>query len=198
MKNILTWVLSFTSCIAFAQSNFVTAFTAVQVKDSVLLQWTIGKGNTCSGIDIEKSTDSISFKNIGDIQGVCGSPDFETSYIFYDRNPAFNQWNYYRLVIPGNGYSNIVRVLPRDFSETQFIVYPTPAASNFTVQFENNNQYTYNLTLIDLTGKEVEKIQARADRFVVNTASLANGVYFFSVTDDRNNSFSGKVLLLGK
>ena len=82
-------------------------FSAVQVETKVQLNFTIKAGNTCNGIEIFRSPDSVNFSLIGDIQGVCGSTDRKGDNNFYESCKASKE-----LKKPGKmGFSGFKREL---------------------------------------------------------------------------------------
>ena len=102
--SLLLWVN-----VLFAQ-NALDRFTAQQVNNEVLLNWTIKSGFTCNGIEILSSSDSLNFTNIGKIEGICGAVDEPISYTFSHKAPAQNKINYYRLELGGVGSTEIISV----------------------------------------------------------------------------------------
>ena len=72
-------------CIVNAQS-VLNYFNAQVLNAQVVLNWEVRIGNTCDGIEIQHSTDSISFVKIGEIAGVCGS---KIENIAYQKDQLF-------------------------------------------------------------------------------------------------------------
>ncbi len=93
-----------------AQETILEKFTATEVNDDIVLNWTIEQGSTCNGIDITRSSDSLNFILIGDIEGICGDQEKSIPYTFVDENPIRNQINYYRLELGSVGSSDIISI----------------------------------------------------------------------------------------
>jgi hypothetical protein len=75
------------------QDTILANFDVIVLSNSVELKWTIKKGNSCDGISILRSKDSLRFNEIGTIPGICDSPDFAESFQFSNNNPIQNQTN---------------------------------------------------------------------------------------------------------
>ena len=90
-----------------AQKVSYKDFKFEQYQTSLVLEWIIESGSTCSGITIYSSLDGVNFEEVGSIEGVCGSKFNSQSYLFTDKNPAVNTINYYRLKFGNSQYSAI-------------------------------------------------------------------------------------------
>ena len=111
MKYFFFFVLFIFSAPLSAQNEDVIEYlNASEFNGKVLLSWSIMQGNTCNGIQILHSTDSINFSQISSIEGICGSTQQSISYSFTDLSPEKNANNYYRLQLGGLGFSWIVSV----------------------------------------------------------------------------------------
>lgn len=96
----------------FAQSTpLLTKFNGTAYNNQVYLSWEIGQGSTCNGIGVMRSVDSVSFVEIGSIEGVCGSTSEPQSYTFTDLTPQSNRTNYYRLNLGGLAFSSVLKFM---------------------------------------------------------------------------------------
>lgn len=73
----------------------LVAYAATTVKDGVLISFTMRGGFSCNGINIERSEDSVNFSVIGEIEDICGNPDFDVPFSFIDPQPLPNRKNFY-------------------------------------------------------------------------------------------------------
>lgn len=112
---VLIALLSLISLILQAQQvhPIVSGFSGINVRNTIRLNWTIIGGNTCNGTLIQRSSDGNTFETIGEIAGICGSPEVDVPYVFIDENPEANQTNYYRLELGSQGFTTPLKV---DFS----------------------------------------------------------------------------------
>lgn len=80
-------------------------FSVIAANNNVQLNWAITGGNTCNGIRVQRSTDGVYFETIGEIGGICGSPDVDVPYVYLDMDPASNKTNFYRLELGSQGFT---------------------------------------------------------------------------------------------
>lgn len=196
MQKLLTLFCLVLMSPVYGQQNFISSFTAQQTQYSVTLSFTVAKGSTCNGIDIQRSADSINFETIGDIQGVCGSTTEETFYQFTDSNPVSNKRNFYRLVIPLIGNSQIISIRFSDFSEQPFFLYPNPCKENLTFKFENFSGKEFELLIFDASGKIILSEQTKLAFFFLQTGKMPAGNYFFQLTNEGEIKQRGRFIIL--
>lgn len=159
-------------------ADVVTGFRLQQTGNDVNIEFTITGGNTCNGIDIFRSTDSISFDVVGSISGICGSTSDDVSYSFTDESPQVNSDNYYKLDLKQLGYSVALKIHVFD-QESELLVFPNPVQSEVKIFYP----YTYGrraqLSIYDLHGKLILQTDVSENPFVINTSAFTNGIYFF-------------------
>ncbi len=187
----------FFSPLAFGQDGIVNLrFTATEANGRVFLDWTMNFGQTCNGIDITRSTDSLNFDVIGDIQGICGSPTDTVRYAFTDEFPVPNKTNFYRLVLGNLGPSQTVKVDIVDIDDTGYQVRPNPITESGRIYFQNDRSQAHILTLFTISGKAVEETITRSDFFEINSAKLEAGLYVFRIESEKGQSrVNGKILV---
>ncbi len=180
-----------------AQSHPILGKFRVSVTDGVVfLSWAIVAGSTCNGIQIYRSTDSITFTQIGAIPGICGSTTFSQPYDFTDNNPAKNKVNYYRLELGGYGFSQTLSVELINLEFGNYQIRPNPITSEGKIYFSNDRKQEYRITLHNLNGAEVFSATTREDFFQINVLSLQSGAYIFNISDLENLPFAkGKLLI---
>lgn len=180
-----------------AQSASILAeFTAVRNNTEIILNWVIEKGNTCNGIAITRSTDSLNFIEIGNIEGICGDEERAVSYLFTDENPVRNTRNFYRLELGSVGSSEIVGIDFPYFSDKGFSIRPNPAYNEATVYFLNPDKDEHEISVYNLNGMEVLKTESAEDNFVLNRKRFGAGMYLFSIKNNEGDRINGRVLLL--
>ncbi len=72
-------------------------------------------------------------------------------------------------------------------------VYPNPA-DNF-VQISTENAPLQNVTVFDVTGKEVMNLNFSANNTKINVSALDNGIYLMKITDTDNNHQAVKLVI---
>lgn len=82
---------------------------------------------------------------------------------------AASTWEVTNVEVYGEDYNAVEEV-----SATTFSVYPNPATSSFRFIAENDTM----VEVIDMTGRMVMSVNAKAGENTVNVSELSNGVYF--------------------
>lgn len=176
-----------------AQTNIVGSFKGAQLNQTVYLAFTIIAGQTCSGINIERSTDSLNFNKIGDIAGVCGSISSPVDYTYVDSFPIHNAYNYYRLA-PGNSdWSQVIKVYfkPKDISE--FVVTPNPFITSTTISYKNPLNKSIQWKIFNVSGQQTMEGTTKDDSFILTRINLSSGMYFLHLTIDNNDFQKAKL-----
>ncbi|MFP4470527.1 MAG: hypothetical protein ACLFPE_07575 [Bacteroidales bacterium] len=127
-------------------------FQGQVIDDYVRLNWIITGGNTCEGIRIQRSAAGSFFTTIGEIDGVCGSPDADIPYIFVDEEPLEFQTGYYRLELGTQGYSTPVSITYVPLNKEGFNLQIDHAARRAVVNFDNPMQNDVDYQLLSLNG----------------------------------------------
>lgn len=81
----------------------LSSFTYIKERNQVILVFVLKLGASCNGVGIFRSIDKENYDLIGQIEGVCGSSDQETTYTYVDENPDLSGPNYYELSIGFQG-----------------------------------------------------------------------------------------------
>jgi hypothetical protein len=167
------------------------SYSVIEVDGIVYISCVISSGNTCNGINVLKSTDNELFEVIGNIPGVCGNSNNPIRYEFEDRAPQLNAINYYKIEFGGLGFSSVLNVNVRTFSENQIQVEPNPVQSSATVLFDNPNKEQVQIYFYGSTGKLLKKEIVNAEHLDFNTESWGKGIYFVRVlfTDPNKNQY---------
>jgi hypothetical protein len=189
---ISLFLLAIAATRAMGQSTFARNFIA-EVKDGkAYLRWTISQGNTCDGITILRSEDQISYTQIGEISGVCGSTDSAQTYLFTDENPVLNKTNFYKLQFGLTGITATQSVYL--FSAGGYSLYPNPANQQSRLFFSNNGKKV-SLLLYNLSGQAVQSIETTDNFFTINTSNLAASRYLY-VVHLPQSTIKGKLLVV--
>ena len=172
--------------------EFVDDFLAVQQNDGVFLRWTILSGNTCDGTKIERSEDGINFYKIGEIPGVCGSPDKPITYDFTDIEPFKNRVNYYRLQL---GFLGITSFKTVDFivlGDEGYSINPNPFSEGAIFLFDNPDGEEHELIIFDYKGQIAMSFKTSDNKIQLDRNYFSAGTYIFRLNT------AGKVVMTGK
>lgn len=178
-------------------SSILSFFSGSESNGTVYLSWQVIAGSTCNGIQIQRSTDKISYIEVGNIPGICGDLTSPQDYDFIDLAPIKNSLNYYRLELGNTGYSQVLSVDVIDISENGFQVRPNPAFSITRILFENSNRASYDFKIYSVTGTLVFSASNNEDFFEFDADLLQDGLYFFTISvQGKSTKLQGKVMVI--
>jgi hypothetical protein len=152
-------------------------FNATVVGDEVRLNWIITGGETCNGIVIQRSVDGQFFETIGEIDGVCGSPDVDVPYVFMDTDPAENQQNIYRLELGTQGYSDVRAVEYIPLNTEGFNVRYDITLKDATIFFENNLNDRVEFALFSITGAKIAEGFTNSNNIFLDLSPYSSQIF---------------------
>jgi hypothetical protein len=193
---IISLFLSFFQLQAQESDYILSKFFATQVDTTVLIRWTIQKGNTCEDTYIERSEDGTSFTRIGLIGGICGSPDASITYDYYDTAPLPNRTNHYRLILGQYGFTSSVQTEFVLFNEDGFLLSPNPFIELTRLRFENDKAEQYRLIIHDYSGRKILERISNENQFIIRNEDLGSGLFIFLVIKDEKVIYDGKIIAL--
>jgi hypothetical protein len=156
----------------------------------------ISAGNTCNGIVVLRSTDSVEFSIIGQVIGVCGSNDFPTTYDFVDENPILNKPSYYQLEFGGFAPTEIIRLFIVDYNSNGYQIRPQPAGDQARIYFENQSNKEHSITLFSITGQTILQTNSSGDFFDLSLVHIPSGLYSFQISGNpAEPAIIGKILV---
>lgn len=180
----------------YAQHINLSNFFLIPNNKEVLLYWTIESGTTCNGITVWRSTDSISYSEIGNIGGICGSSSSATLYNFTDDNPTLNQTNYYKIRLGYSQYSEVKTVHIKYNEPGKLIVKPNPSSDNVIIEFNNESADKYELTITNSSGNSVyTKGDIFGEKIELITTGWGAGAYFVTLIESGGKIFKEKLII---
>ena len=193
---ILISFLKFSSLFSQTGSISLDFFDIKQYNGNVYVDITLSQGNTCNGIIIQRSLDTIYFQKIAQFEGICGNTSSPTSYNFLDENPILNQTSYYRVKFGNNIYSEIVEILIIDSQNNEYQLRPHPANNETTLYFNNQPGVSYELMLFSVDGIKIRTSKSSTNKFFIETSTLNNGFYIFLIKQGSTNYFINGQLIV--
>lgn len=189
MKNIQHKLLSFTKiCFVIlavslcgslkAQPLLIENFTGTQFNNSIVLNFTLVKGNTCTDTEIQRSTDGINFIVINTIAGICGSTQENISYSITDNSPVANSYNYYRINLRSLGFSDIIKVRYIDFSASNALVIYNSQQQLSTLFYKNPSAKKIEFEILNQHGMKIYSGTSNTSEWNVSTSAWPRGLYF--------------------
>lgn len=171
-------------------------FSATHKDGIVYLDWIMNSGSVCLGIVIERSEDSVNFKEIGDISGICGNLTKPVQYYFTDEFPVLNKKIYYRLSFVGFAYSDVISIVAVDVNKDEYSLFPNPAVGLTTLNFYNPKIENHSIIVLDSRGTEVMRLTTSEDKFLIDTEELDMGIYQFLIFNSSySNTVSGRMVV---
>lgn len=176
---LLFMLIGFTSL--SQNEDVINDFSASELNGKVLLTFAIKQGNTCNGVDIFHSIDSVDFTKIGSIQGICGSSQAQIEYDFTHLYPEKNEINYYKLSLGGIGFSWIVSAEVIGLGANSALLRPNPISEGSELFFNNETNALLTLNVYSSAGTLVKLEQTTSEFFIVNASEFESGMYFYSI-----------------
>lgn len=194
MKYVFLFLIYFSSFQTKAQDSLFNYILAdVTEAQDVLIRFELKSGSICSGLIIERSSDSVEFYTVQQISGVCGNSNVSVAYQYLDENPVLNSFNYYRIV-PGLGTpTKAVKVFVADIRTNGYYLYPNPFENQLKIYFKNPNNEAAHLYLINSSGQTLIIDQTNTDLWEPELQNMPAGLYFFSI-EIKNQTISGRFI----
>ncbi|MBI1224826.1 MAG: T9SS type A sorting domain-containing protein [Bacteroidetes bacterium] len=155
---------------------------ALTETNKVALGWVTASETNNAAFQIERSTDSKNWENIGTVLGN-GTSQVQHDYSFTDNSPHYHI-NYYRLKQEDfNGqytYSNIVNIVTENTNGNAGFL-PNPTSGSIRLYIESTATGSGSLKLYDVTGKIVQEItiqQEGIQQYHELALDLPSGIYF--------------------
>lgn len=175
--------------------SILDRFTVDVRNGRVYLNWVISKGNTCNGIDVERSVDGANFTSIHNIEGICGSQDSATTYFYTDDAPLPNMTNFYRLKLGSVAYSEVRPVEVIGLNQNGYHIRPHPVIGQARIYFRNELMAPHHISIFNLNGEVVMEKSVSNNYFEISNNQMASGMYFFTIKMEDKNAINGKVLV---
>lgn len=177
-----------------AQESAYSNYSVFAAQNKVFITCTINGGNTCNGISLYRSEDSIQFILIDQIQGTCGSSDFDIKYTFTDANPIKNQRSWYKLYLGNIGYTEALGIDYFDVS-SGYLILNTPDKGNRII-FRNTLRNIYQLNIYSLSGALISSAQSAEEFFTLSSGS-DNQIQIFELFNTQGSErYTGKYISL--
>ena len=161
-----------------------------QSNKEIALLWKTAKEENNNTFAIERSSDGVDFKSIGNVKGASSS-SIEKSYNFSDAAPLQGT-NYYRIrSVATDGKETISKVVSVNFSEKAhkvLQVYPNPTHAALQVEVIADDEATKTVQVFDLAGRIILTQNAvltkGLNNISLNTEALSGGTYMVKLGSD--------------
>lgn len=167
----------------------LSSFSGYASDGKVFLSWSTATETNNQGFEVERKSDE-SWETIGFVPG-SGTTTQLRSYTYVDENILPGKFSYRLKQIDFNGqteYSDIIEIdviTPSEYSLKQN--YPNPFNPSTTISYSIKEKGFVTLKIFDILGNEVKTLVDAAQeagnyQLEFNAASLASGIYFYTLT----------------
>lgn len=195
MKNVCV-LLFLLPLFGFAQKPhaILNSFTAYKQANGVLLRWVIEGGNQCNGTMVFRRNAEGNFESINHISGICGSSTENETYQYFDAEPFSNEYNYYKLGLGFQGFSDSITVFYEDFGNANHKVFSDFQNNTQRIIFSNDLNRKAVLEVYDQTGRGIFSETATDSDFLVRPSfGWLPGIYIFRITGVSEKDIRGKL-----
>ncbi|MEO6820160.1 MAG: BspA family leucine-rich repeat surface protein, partial [Ginsengibacter sp.] len=158
--------------------------------DAVHINWTSGVESNIASMSIQHSSNANNWQSIYS----CAPKGSNSSYEVLDNNPVAGN-NYYRLLTTDlDGSQKYSAIRSVNFSSSLIPnVFPNPTSGFITIRNIKSGDV---IVLTDVAGRQMLKKQASTETQILDIHSLAQGMYFMSVTRDGELVLNEKIIKL--
>jgi Secretion system C-terminal sorting domain len=169
----------------------MSTFTArKQSNKEIAILWKTGQEKANKSFTIERSSDGLSFSNIGSLQGAENST-IEKVYNFTDASPLQGV-NYYRIKsVDVQGKETTSKVVSVNFSDklnNKIQIYPNPSHSDLQVELISDEEATKPVQVFDLAGRMISSKNAVLTKGLNNISidvnALSSGTYLVKLGNE--------------
>jgi len=156
---------------------------SVEVKNNIVqISWQTASEINNDFFTVEKSKDAVNWEEVLRKSGAGNSQEI-LHYEDEDKFPVSGT-SYYRLKQTDfDGESTYSHIVPINYSNNYFSIYPNPADGYVTIQLDDipNNVL---LQIKDILGKTLLEQKANATNTLINVSSLPKGIYYVEIVND--------------
>jgi hypothetical protein len=168
------------------------SFTAVARDGQAYLQWQTGQEENSKVFIVERSTDGITYSQIGSVDAA-GTSHTTKTYSFTDASPATGT-NYYRIkemdLDSKLTYSSI-RALHFSGTEASKVAWTSAASGQAEITLLSGNNELY--SVIDINGRKLQ--QGRLSGGKLYLSGMAGGVYIVNIITRTGNQINTRILV---
>ena len=169
-------------------------FTASVFQNSILLDWEIKGGETCNGMSLLRSSDSINFVQIADFPGICGDLNSANRYTYTDEYPISNMYNYYKVRLGTQGDSDVRKLFYVEIEANSYSIFNDELYNSLTIYFHNPENENFNFKIINQQGKNIDQKDAlNGNSISLESFNRPSGIYFFNITFNSGRLIKGKL-----
>ena len=135
-------------------------------------------------------------------QGGCNTVDqieaYFTSYfpasVLFAHMVQYGCWTTTQNVSTGGTCCTMTVGVDETSLENTFTVAPNPFSERTTLMFAQEQNNT-SITIFDLLGKEIKKLQVSGRQLILDRADIKSGIYFLRTSNENNTSVNTKIVI---
>jgi len=189
MSKFLLKIIVAACCLhlGFAKAQRINDFNLSPLESGIIVSFNIGPGPDCTGYSILHCLDSVSYLEIYNYAGICGTSGTNEFRSFTHSQPALNQVNYYKIQLyPYEVAYN--RIFYSNSGLGNILAYPNPVSSTnskITLKLFNANNVAVEGYVCDDYGQKIQEINTRSENDLVhvNVEGFEEGVYLVWLSD---------------
>jgi hypothetical protein len=194
MRSLCIVPVLFPLLLAAQEHPFIAAYDLTVLEGGIRIDWTIQGGNTCTGQEVERSTDGVDFVSVHRIDGICGDPAVAVPYAWFDGSPPEFSKVFYRIKLGADGYTSIKWVLFDQLTTSEMRFFPSPMSGTATLVLNIPNSSTFDLRIWDASGSLVfERFDIAGASTSVVLPGAARGAFHYRATSN-GRTFTGRFL----
>lgn len=190
-------VMSF-SVMAQKPHAILRSFSAVKQPNGVNLKWVIIGGRQCDGTRVFRAGEALQFELIEHIEGICGSQSDDVTYSYFDNSPKSNSYNFYRLEMGLQGFTDTVNVFFEDFGLDRYLLLSETQSQAYRILFSNDLNREATLNIYDISGRAIYQDQTIGNDFQLSSVNWDAGVYVFRISGIAEVDVAGKLYFSGR
>ncbi len=166
-----------------------TYFKATRKSKNILLQWQTATEINNDRFEIQRSSNGVSYRAIGEEKGKGNSYMFiDYSYTDYVPSAGINYYRLKQIDIDGRyDYSDVMVVAG---NRAKISITPSTTRGNFNVTTEG----AANITVLSTTGQIVSSMYNIDGNFIFDLFNQANGLYFLRIEMNNGEIYTEKVV----
>ena len=169
-------------------------FTASVFQNSILLDWEIKGGETCNGMTLLRSSDSINFIEIADFPGICGDLNSANRYSHTDQSPIADSYNFYKVRLGAQGDTDVIKLFFVLIDGDSYSIFSDESNDSITIYFKNSENEIFEFNIIDQQGKFIDKKkQLSGNSITLESISDRSGISFFTIVLNSGRVIKGKL-----
>lgn len=187
-KNKILYLIFFINCLfnsLYAQR--ISDFNLSPQNDGINVSFSIGSGSDCSGYSILHCLDSVSYVEIYNYAGICGTSPTKEFKSYLHITASYNQVNYYKIQLyPYEIAYN--KILYSNSAQGYLLAYPNPVSQeNLTISFKipSANNIKLEGYICDAFGLKIQDIetQSQGDLIQISVSGFIDGIYLIWLSD---------------